>query len=184
MRLLKRREVEHKTGLSKSAIYERMQLGTFPRAVTLSRRLSLGLKRNRSVDCRSHRRPRRCCQREEGARLMLRPGEWPGRADENEEGDGSPPLSNSQTSAQDQIASSPPVALRGKMDPDGGGYIPENWQWFEILTEPHPLGLTDSRGQVRAVGRDPMTIPVGRCGRQGTAHGRLERHMRLLVTNL
>ena len=53
-----------------------------------------------------------------------------------------------------------PVALRGKMDPDGGGSIPENWQWFEILTEPHPLGLTDSRGQVRAVGRDPMTIPV------------------------
>ena len=46
------------------------------------------------------------------------------------------------------------------MAPDGGGYIPENWQWFEILTEPHPLGLSDSRGQVRAVGRDPMTIHV------------------------
>ena len=38
MRLLKRPEVESKTGLSKSAIYMRMQLGTFPKAVVLSRK--------------------------------------------------------------------------------------------------------------------------------------------------
>ena len=91
---------------------------------------------------------------------MLRPGEWPGRGDENEDGGDSPLVSSLSASGQDRIARSPPVALRGKMDPDGGGYIPENWQWFEILTEPHPLGLTDSRGKVRAVGRDPMTIPL------------------------
>jgi hypothetical protein len=56
------------------------------------------------------------------------------------------------------LPSIPPVSLSGKMTADG--YQPENWQWFKVLTEPHSLGVTDSRGQVKAVERDPMTIPV------------------------
>jgi prophage regulatory protein len=38
LRLLRREEVSLKTGLGRSAIYERMQLGTFPKAVVLSRK--------------------------------------------------------------------------------------------------------------------------------------------------
>jgi len=39
------------------------------------------------------------------------------------------------------------------------GYQPENWQWFEVLTEPSP-NRVDSKGQPRRIGRDPMTLPV------------------------
>ena len=39
------------------------------------------------------------------------------------------------------------------------GYQPENWQWLDILTEPHPF-RTNSRGLPKRSGRDPMTIPV------------------------
>ena len=49
------------------------------------------------------------------------------------------------------------VALHGKMTADG--YQPENWQWFDVLTEPSPK-RTDRRGQPKRIGRDPMTIPV------------------------
>ena len=34
------------------------------------------------------------------------------------------------------LPSLPPVRLAGKMTADG--YQPENWQWFDILTEPSP----------------------------------------------
>jgi prophage regulatory protein len=38
MRILRREAVSEKTGLSRSAIYERMSQGTFPKAVVLSRK--------------------------------------------------------------------------------------------------------------------------------------------------
>jgi hypothetical protein len=65
------------------------------------------------------------------------------------------------------LPSLPPARLAGKITPDG--YRPENWQWVDVLTEPHPLGWTDKGGQVRAVGRDPMTY----WRRQVTPHARL-----------
>ncbi len=45
-----------------------------------------------------------------------------------------------------------PVALRGKMTPDG--YVPENWAWLDVLTCPNGKS---SKGQ-RRDGRDPMSI--------------------------
>lgn len=38
-RILRRRQVEARTGLSRSTIYRRMQAGTFPQAVALGGRL-------------------------------------------------------------------------------------------------------------------------------------------------
>jgi prophage regulatory protein len=35
MRIIKREEVSHKTGLERSAIYQRVKLGTFPRQVQM-----------------------------------------------------------------------------------------------------------------------------------------------------
>jgi prophage regulatory protein len=37
--ILRRRQVEAKTGLSRSTIYSRMQAGTFPRAISLGGRM-------------------------------------------------------------------------------------------------------------------------------------------------
>ena len=59
--------------------------------------------------------------------------------------------------------SEPPESLQarhpgGKMDPDGGGYIPRTMPGSSILTEPG-TGRTDRKGRSRRVGRDPMTIP-------------------------
>jgi hypothetical protein len=51
-----------------------------------------------------------------------------------------------------------PVALRGHMGADRGGYVPENDRWFNILTEPHPDTEFDKPNL--PVGRDPMTIPL------------------------
>jgi hypothetical protein len=54
-----------------------------------------------------------------------------------------------------------PVALRGHMCPDGGGYVPENDAWFKELTEPHPDPKFDHPNPARRrVGRDPMSIPL------------------------
>ena len=65
---------------------------------------------------------------------------------------------NKPTSAKLQAGASP-VALRGKMDPGGGGYVPENDPWWDLLTEPGSGPRTDEKGRSRRVGRDPMTIP-------------------------
>ena len=97
--------------------------------------------------------------------------------------------SNSQHPAQALIARphllesgarrDPPVALRGKMDPDGGGYVPENDAWWDVLTEPG-TGRADSKGRSRAVGRDPMSIGLDCL----TAAGHPPRRTRPLVAAL
>ena len=61
-----------------------------------------------------------------------------------------------------------PVALRGHMAADGGGYVPENDQWFDVLTET----LSGRR-----VGRDPLTVPLGVLRKSG--HG--QRDTRAVV---
>ena len=54
-----------------------------------------------------------------------------------------------------------PVALRNHMCADGGGYVPENDQWFKELTEPHPDPKFNHSNPARnRVSRDPMTIPL------------------------
>ncbi len=55
-----------------------------------------------------------------------------------------------------------PVALRGHMAADGGGYVPENDQWFDVLTET----LSGRR-----VGRDPRRYLSACCANQDTARG-------------
>jgi hypothetical protein len=69
------------------------------------------------------------------------------------------PSVSRQVMPRDEAAlpSLPPVRLAGKMTADG--YQPENWQWFDILTEPSP-SRTDSTGQPKRIGLDPMAIPV------------------------
>jgi hypothetical protein len=52
-----------------------------------------------------------------------------------------------------------PVALRGKMTPHG--YEPENGAWFDYLTKPDDeTRRTDSKGQPRRIGLDPMSMPL------------------------
>ena len=59
------------------------------------------------------------------------------------------------------------------------GHRPENWQWLEVLTEPHP-SRTDSRGNRRRIGRDPMAIPVETL----TASGHGPREARRVIAAL
>jgi hypothetical protein len=51
------------------------------------------------------------------------------------------------------------VTLRGRTTLTNG-YIPENWDWIEDLTKPDDETCrTNSNGQLRRIGLDPMTIP-------------------------
>ena len=53
----------------------------------------------------------------------------------------------------------PPVSLDGKLGADG--YVPENDAWFDHLTKPDDeTRRTDSKGRLRRIGRDPMSIPL------------------------
>jgi hypothetical protein len=53
-----------------------------------------------------------------------------------------------------------PVALRGKMTPHG--YEPENGAWLDFLTKPDDeTRRTDSKGQLRRIGLNPLEIPPG-----------------------
>ena len=53
----------------------------------------------------------------------------------------------------------PPVTLDGKIGPDG--YLLENDAWLDHLTKPDDeTRRTDSKGQLRRIGRDSLSIPV------------------------
>jgi hypothetical protein len=78
------------------------------------------------------------------------------------------------------LPSLPPVRLAGKMTADG--YQPENWQWFDILTEPSP-SRTGSTGQPKRIGRDPMAIPVEVLTASGHAPREARRVTGALGTN-
>ena len=52
-----------------------------------------------------------------------------------------------------------PVSLKGKIAADG--YVSENDAWFDRLTkDDDETGRADSKGRLRRIGRDPMSIPV------------------------
>jgi hypothetical protein len=71
------------------------------------------------------------------------------------------------------------VALRGKLTADG--YIPENWSWLDHLTKPDDeMGRVNSRGELRRIGRDPMTIPLDVLN----ASGHSQRPTRVLVRSI
>ena len=69
----------------------------------------------------------------------------------------SPSAASSETSLP--LPQARPVALRGKMS--SAGYIPENWVWVDQLTKADDeTGRTNSTGQPRRIGLNPMSLPL------------------------